>query len=181
MRGAHRSGKVHCSSRNQDPQRDHYQRFGGSRYINLRAGCDNDIKPDSDPMPASTSGAASAIAVMEDCVACNRSSVGGLDSAVALYWAKAQGGTCFPWSLNIISGPGGSAGPAGICVIAPESERHLRSHPFPEGSGGHAGDGDRQPALAKAPQGYVPLRNLISMRWRRTMPNWSPRGTSSRS
>ncbi|MBP1596383.1 MAG: Queuosine synthesis [Acidobacteria bacterium] len=163
MRGAHRSGKVHCSSRNQDPQRDHYQRFGGSRYINLRAGCDNDIKPDSDPDAGFHvrrglchrrlwRTALRAIVLLS----------GGLDSAVALYWAKAQGWDLLPLEFEYYLRPGRERRACrDLCDRAGIRNGIFVPIPFLREVADTPGTEIDNPALAKAPQGYVPLRNLI--------------------
>jgi 7-cyano-7-deazaguanine synthase len=87
---------------------------------------------------------------------------GGLDSAVAMYWAQAQGWDVFPVEYEYFE--------------RPERERRacrdLRSRagitnhisvpvPFLREVTDVASHELNNPALARAPEGYIPLRNLI--------------------
>lgn len=87
---------------------------------------------------------------------------GGLDSAVALYWSRAQGWDLFPLEFEYHLRPErerracrdlcNRAGIRNSVLVPVPFLREVVDIPGPEIS---------NPALAQAPQGYVPLRNLI--------------------
>jgi 7-cyano-7-deazaguanine synthase len=87
---------------------------------------------------------------------------GGLDSAVAMYWAKSQGWDVIATEFEYYERPERERG---AC-------RDLRSHagipdvitvpmPFLREISDVPAQELNNPALARAPQGYIPLRNLI--------------------
>ncbi len=87
---------------------------------------------------------------------------GGLDSAVAMYWAKAQGWTVTPAEFDYHERPErerracrdlrSHAGITDIITISVPFLREISDVPAQELN---------NPMLARAPQGYIPLRNLI--------------------
>jgi 7-cyano-7-deazaguanine synthase len=87
---------------------------------------------------------------------------GGLDSAVALYWARAQGWEVFPIEFEYFGRPGRERR-ACLELRAHAGIPHALAVPLPFLR--EAVDVPAQdlvnPALARAPEGYVPVRNLI--------------------
>jgi 7-cyano-7-deazaguanine synthase len=87
---------------------------------------------------------------------------GGLDSAVALYWAQSQGWTVIPAEFEYYQRPErerracrdlrSRAGITDQIIIPVPFLREAVDIPAQELN---------NPALARAPQGYIPLRNLI--------------------
>jgi 7-cyano-7-deazaguanine synthase len=87
---------------------------------------------------------------------------GGVDSAVALYWAQAQGWEVFPLEYEYFDRPEGER----KACAALRSESGLHSGitvpvPFLREISDIRAEDMRNPALREAPQGYIPLRNLI--------------------
>jgi len=87
---------------------------------------------------------------------------GGLDSAVALYWARAQGWECHTIEFEYYERPEQERRACReLCGHASITARIVTPIPFIR----EIADVPRRelanPALARAPQGYIPLRNLI--------------------
>lgn len=86
---------------------------------------------------------------------------GGIDSAVALYWAKREGWRVTALTFEYPSRPPREAEAARVlCRLADVEDVHRASLPWMAEAGELPPELKRNPALARAPEGYVPVRNL---------------------
>jgi 7-cyano-7-deazaguanine synthase len=87
---------------------------------------------------------------------------GGLDSAVALYWARSQGWDIFPIEFEYYERPERERRACrDLRARAGITNQILVPIPFIREAVDIATSEPANPALASAPQGYIPLRNLI--------------------
>ncbi len=87
---------------------------------------------------------------------------GGLDSAVALYWARAQGWNAVPAEFEYYRRPERERRACrDLCLRAGITDQIIVPVPFLREAVDIPAQETNNPALARAPQGYIPLRNLI--------------------
>jgi len=87
---------------------------------------------------------------------------GGLDSAVALHWARARGWECHTMEFEYHERPERERRACqDLCEQASITDRIVTPIPFIREVADIPGRELANPALTRAPQGYIPLRNLI--------------------
>lgn len=87
---------------------------------------------------------------------------GGLDSAVALYWARAQGWVSHPIEFEYHERPEKERRACReLCERLTITDKIIVPVPFLRETADIPAEELRNSALARAPQGYIPLRNLI--------------------
>jgi len=87
---------------------------------------------------------------------------GGLDSAVALYWAQAQGLTVIPVEFEYYQRPERERRACrDLRMRVGITDQIIIPVPFLREAADVPAQELNNPALARAPQGYIPLRNLI--------------------